>query len=94
MGGLIIFAISVSPDTDGFAGMAANFSHQRRQRDASTFVILDILNTGATTAKPLDRVVIASVAQRWLMDQLTGNIVAVTPTRIRRAFHQARRREL
>ena len=58
--------------------MAVNSPISGASAIAATFVILDILNTGATTAKPLDRVVIASVAQRWLMDQLIGNIVAVT----------------
>jgi hypothetical protein len=72
------FAIKAAVDSDGFAGMAANSPISGAAAIAATYVTLDILNGGTTTAKPLDRVVIASVVQRWMMDQLTGNIVAIT----------------
>ena len=73
------FAITALTDSDGFAGLAANSPISGAAAIAATFVTLDILNDGGTTiAKPLDRVVAASVLQRWLMDQLIGNIVAVT----------------
>jgi RHS repeat-associated protein len=71
------FAIDATVDSDGFAGLAANSPISGASAIAATLVMLDILNNGTTTAKALDRVVVASVMQRWLMDQLTGNIVAV-----------------
>jgi RHS repeat-associated protein len=71
------FAITASTDSDAFAGMAANSPVSGAVAIAATFVTLDILNAGASNAKPLDRIVIASLIQRWLMDQLTTNIVAV-----------------
>ncbi|WP_375784009.1 RHS repeat-associated core domain-containing protein [Bradyrhizobium sp. Pha-3] len=72
------FAITATVDSDGFAGMAANSPISGASAIAATFVTLDILNGGTTTPKPLDRVVITAVIQRWMMDQLTNNIVAVS----------------
>lgn len=72
------FAVTALPDSDAFEGMGVNSPINGAAAIAATFVTQDILNTGTTTPKPLDRVVIASVVQRWLMDQLTTNIVAVT----------------
>ena len=57
--------------------MGANSRTNSAAAIAATFVTQDILNTGMTTANPLDRVAIASVMQPWLMDRLTTNIVAV-----------------
>jgi RHS repeat-associated protein len=71
------FAIDATIDSDGFAGLAAYSPINGAVAIAATLITLDILNNGTTTAKALDRVVIASVIQRWLMDQLTGNIAAI-----------------
>jgi RHS repeat-associated protein len=71
------FAITASTDSDAFAGMAAESPISGAVTIAATLVALDILNAVTSNAKPLDRIVIASVLQRWLMDQLTTNIVAV-----------------
>lgn len=71
------FAITASVNSDAFEGMAINSPVSGAAAIAATFVTLGILNDGVTTNKPLDRMVIASVVQRWLMDQLKDNIVAV-----------------
>lgn len=71
------FAVSASVESDGFAGLGVNSPISGAAAIAATFVTLDILNNGTTTAKPLDRIVIASVVQRWLMDQITNNIISV-----------------
>jgi RHS repeat-associated protein len=71
------FAITASVNSDAFEGMAINSPVSGAVAIAATFITLDILNDGVTTNKPLDRMVIASVVQRWLMDQLKDNIVAV-----------------
>ena len=70
------FVITALPDSDAFEGLGINSPINGAAAIAATFVTFDILNTVAA-AKPLDRIVIASVAQRWLMDKLTTNIVAV-----------------
>lgn len=72
------FAITASADSDAFSGMAANSPINGAVAIAATFVALDILNAGTSNAKPLDRIVIASVIERWLMDQLTTNVVAIS----------------
>lgn len=72
------FAITASTDSDAFSGMAANSPISGAVAIAATFVALDILNAGTSTAKPLDRIVIASVIERWLTDQLTTNVVAIS----------------
>ena len=71
------FAITASVSSDAFEGLAINSPVNGAAAIAATFVTLNILNDGVTTKKPLDRMVIASVVQRWLMDQLKDNIVAV-----------------
>ena len=63
-------------DSDPFEGLGIDLPISGAAAIAATFVAQDILNAGSS--KPLDRVIIASVVQRWLMEQLTANIVAVT----------------
>ena len=71
------FAITALADSDGFEGMAATSPVSGAAAIAAIYVVQDILNN-ANNAKPLDRMMIGVEAERWLMDQLTGNIVAVT----------------
>lgn len=77
------FAFTALTDSDCFEGMGINSPINGAAAIAAMFVTLDILNNGANAdgsaaVHPLDRIVIASVAQNWLMEQLTNNIVAVT----------------
>jgi RHS repeat-associated protein len=71
------YAITALPDSDAFEGMGINSPINGAVAIAATLVTQDILNSVTSNAKPIARVVLASVVQRWLMDQLTTNIVAV-----------------
>ena len=71
-------AITAHSDSDAFEGMGVNSPINGAVAIVASFVAQDILNNGMTTPKPIDRVVITSLVQRWVMDQLTSNIVAVT----------------
>lgn len=71
------FAISARRDSDGFEGMAESSPISGAPTIAAIRVLLDVLQHPANTRVPLDRVVVAAVIQRWLMDQLTNNVVTV-----------------
>jgi YD repeat-containing protein len=49
-----------------------------RRTIATLYVLQDILNLQSSTAKPTERLIIAAQAEKWLMDQLTKNVVSVT----------------
>jgi RHS repeat-associated protein len=66
------------PDSDGFEGMGTNSPISGAVAIAALYVIQDILNEQTSTAKPTDRVIVAAQAERWLMDQMTNNIISVT----------------
>ena len=72
------FAITALANSDVFEGLGVNSPINGAASIAALFVAWDILNDGSTTAKSLEGIVVASIVQRWLMDQLTGNVVAVT----------------
>ncbi|MFO1079346.1 MAG: RHS repeat-associated core domain-containing protein [Reyranellaceae bacterium] len=72
------FAISAAQATDPFEGLAINSPVNGATAIVAALVTFDILNDGVTTTKPLDRMVMASIVQRWLSDQLTDNIAAIT----------------
>lgn len=65
------------PDSDGFQGMGESSPISGAVAIAALYVIQDILNEQTTTAKPTERVTIAAQAERWLMDQMTNNVVSV-----------------
>jgi RHS repeat-associated protein len=69
------FAIRATPDSDAFAGMAAISPISGAVAIAAAYVTFDLLNDASS--KPLDRILMASVVQRWLMVQLTDNTVVV-----------------
>jgi len=72
------YDVTALPDSDGFEGMGQNSPISGAPTIAALYIIQDILNLQTSTAKPADRIIIAAQAARWLMDQLTGNVVQVT----------------
>jgi YD repeat-containing protein len=71
------FAITAKTDSDGFEGMGSNSPVSAAGAIAALFVSQDILNHVTDTSKALDRMVIASLVERWVMDELTNNVVTV-----------------
>lgn len=79
------FDVSQRPDSDGFAGMAET-SPQQASLAIAGFYVAKSLMTVPQPAQPgqivanlgVERVVIASIIQRYVMDGLTNNIVQVT----------------
>ncbi len=71
------FAITAQPNSDAFEGLASNSPINGASAIAALYVIFDILNAEGTNGKSLKSILVATVAQRWLMDQLTANVVAV-----------------
>ncbi|HEX2581553.1 MAG TPA: RHS repeat-associated core domain-containing protein [Dongiaceae bacterium] len=71
------FAISATADSDAFAGMGALSPISASSSLAALFVTQDLLNVGTGVQPGLDRMIVASLAQRWLIDQLTTNVVSV-----------------
>jgi RHS repeat-associated protein len=80
------FAIAAASDSDGFEGMAATSPINGAAAIVAIYVTQDILNTVTSNAKPLDRIALAAEIERWLMDQLTGNVVAVTQPELSERF--------
>ena len=68
---------SATQGSDGFSGMGASSPINGASAIAAIYVLQDIFNQGSAADKPVDRIVIAAQTQRWLMDQLTGNVVNV-----------------
>jgi hypothetical protein len=69
------FKVTAKVNVDGYQGMGED-----SPIDAATSIVAKLvsLNLMADTAKPLDKVVIATVGQRWFADQLLDNTVVVT----------------
>jgi RHS repeat-associated protein len=80
------FDVYVQPDSDGFEGMAATSPRAGAAAIVAILVINDILNAPTPNDKPLDRMVIGAIATRWLMDQLTGNVVRVIQPKATQSF--------
>ena len=72
------FAATISAGSDGFEGLASNSPLSGAAAIAALYVAQDILNLGSSTAKPLDRVVIADLAVVWLMEKMTNNTAVLT----------------
>jgi RHS repeat-associated protein len=74
---------TASVGSDGFAALGADSPISGASAIAAIFVLQDIYNGQITTNKPLDRVIIGVQTDRWLMDQMTGNVVdIVQPGRV------------
>ena len=66
------------PNSDAFEGLGVNSPINGASAIAALFVVFDLFNAETSTSKSLESMLIAAVAQRWLMDELTNNVVAVT----------------
>lgn len=66
------FVINASANSDGLKGLGQDSPIDGAAAIAAIFVAQDLFSD---TAKPLDKVVIASLSQRWFMDQLINNTV-------------------
>jgi len=71
------FNLSAQTESDGFEGMAATSPENGAVAIAAIYVLQDILNEQTSTAKPLDRTMVAVEIERFLMDQLTNNAIQV-----------------
>ena len=83
------FAITVTPDSDGFEGMAATSPVSGAAAIAAIVVMQDILlNTSSppSDALPVTNLVMGSQAAQWMVEQLTNNVVAVTQPGISERF--------
>jgi YD repeat-containing protein len=69
------FDLSVTPDSDGFEGMAATSAQAGAVSIASIFTMLDILNNAGD--EPLANVAVAALVGQYWMEQLTGNVLRV-----------------
>jgi hypothetical protein len=67
-------ASSVFVSSDGFQGMGADSALDAATTLVELMISLDLLTD---TAKPLDKLVIATLGQRWFGDQLVDNTVIV-----------------
>ena len=72
------FIITALPNSDAFEGLGVNSPINGASAIAALFVVFDLFDAESSTGKSLESIVIAAVAQRWLMDELTDNVVAVT----------------
>jgi RHS repeat-associated protein len=68
-------AMTAKVGVDGFQGLGEDSPVDAATTIAELLVSLDLLSD---SAKPLDKMVIATLAQRWFADQLLDNMVAVT----------------
>jgi len=68
------FASSATLGTDGFQGLGEDSALDAVNSLVETMVSLDLLSD---TNKPLDKIVIATLGQRWFGDQLINNTVIV-----------------
>jgi RHS repeat-associated protein len=62
---------------DSFQGLGDDSGIDAAAAVAEIFVTNDILSNPSTTSIPLDRQVVTRVAERWLSDQLTNNVVTI-----------------
>ncbi|CAN5129292.1 hypothetical protein BH10PSE6_BH10PSE6_20880 [soil metagenome] len=68
------FAMNATQNSDGLKGMAQDSPIDGAAAIAAAYVIQDLMSDAT---KPLDKVIIASLAQKWLMDRLINNTVNV-----------------
>lgn len=68
------FASTVAVNSDGFQGLGEDSALDAVTTIVEKLVSLDLLYD---TAKPLDKMVVATIGQRWFGDQLLGNTVTV-----------------
>jgi RHS repeat-associated protein len=71
------FAASAKSGTDAFQGMGDDSGIDAAAAISEIFVSNDILSNPSVTAIPLDREVIARLAERWYGDQIIDNVVSV-----------------
>ncbi|MGA0601536.1 RHS repeat-associated core domain-containing protein [Caulobacter sp. KR2-114] len=74
-------AFSAQAGSDGFAGLGQDSPISGASAISTIYVLQDILSQADGSGNSLinlDRLVIAAIAERWLMDQLTGNVVTVS----------------
>ena len=69
------FAINAAKNSDGLKGMGQDSPIDAAAAIAEIYVAQDLLSDAS---KPLDKLMIASLAQRWFMDRLINNTVNVT----------------
>jgi RHS repeat-associated protein len=69
------FAINAVANSDGLKGMGQDSPIDGAAAIAAAYVIQDLFSD---STKPFDKVVVASLAQKWLMDRLITNTVNVT----------------
>ena len=71
-------AITAKPDSDPFGALAESSPIAGVGAIIAILVTFDIFDLNIVGGRPLDRIVIGSVANRWMSDQTTSNVVAVT----------------
>jgi len=69
------FAIRAAINSDGFKGLGQDSPIDGAAAIAAAYVAQDLYSD---TAKPLPKLIIATLVERWLMDQLVTNTVNVT----------------
>jgi RHS repeat-associated protein len=69
------FSVNAAANSDGLKGMGQDSPIDGAAFIAAAYVAQDLLND---PAKPFDKLVIASLVQKWLMDRLINNTVNVT----------------
>ena len=69
------FASTAAKGSDGFVGMGQNNAIDAAAAIVELYVSQDLLSD---TKKPLNKMMIATMAQQWFMDRLTDNTVNVT----------------
>jgi RHS repeat-associated protein len=71
------FSITALADSDGFQGFGEDSPISGASAIATIFVLQDIFNNQTDNKKPIVQMVMGVQTERWLMDQLTGNVVNV-----------------
>ncbi|WP_200348764.1 DUF6531 domain-containing protein [Halochromatium glycolicum] len=68
------FDIVATPGSDGYQGLGADSPVDAAAAIVAAYVSLDLLKA----AKSTDRLLVAALVEKWLMDQLTDNVVNVS----------------
>ncbi|MGE0254355.1 MAG: RHS repeat-associated core domain-containing protein [Alphaproteobacteria bacterium] len=77
------FAMSAGINSDGFRGLGKDSPIDAAAAIAAIYIARDLLSD---TSFPLDRMMIATLVQRWFMDRLINNTVNVNLARETRQF--------
>ncbi|MBX9943888.1 MAG: hypothetical protein K2Y40_07395 [Reyranella sp.] len=72
------FAITAKPDSDPFGALAESSPIAGIGAIIAILVTFDIFDMNIVSGRPLDRIVIGSVTNRWMADQTTTNVAAIT----------------